>query len=181
MRIPNWHLSWIATKAIAVTTLFALIACRAGTDRPVTEQQAQAIASRYLEARNTPNLDLLDEIYAPDVVVHDAGAPEDIHGLDALRTYYEGSHAGFPDFEARFDEVLVAEDQIIYRWTVEGTHTGTLRGFPPTGKHVTFSGVAIDRIEEGKIVEEWVYYDTLDLLQQLGFTLVPPGSEDPSA
>lgn len=181
MRIPDWHLPWVTAKAIGVTALLALIACRAETDGQVTEQQAQVIASRYLEARNTPALDLLDEIYAPDVVVHDASAPEDIHGLEGLKAYYEGSHAGFPDFQARFDEVLVAEDRIILRWTIEGTHTGTLRGISPTGRHVTFSGVAIERVEDGKIVEEWVYFNVLDLLQQLGFTLTPPGNEDPSA
>jgi predicted ester cyclase len=45
---------------------------------------------------------------------------------------------------------------------------------PPTGKSFRFSGVAVDRIVEGKIAEEWVYFNVPDILQPLGFRLVPP-------
>ena len=140
----------------------------------VTEELAQSIASRYLEARNTANLGLLDDIYAEGVVVHDCSAPEDIRGLDALKSFYEASHAGFPDMEVRFDDVLASKNHVIFRGTIEGTNTGSLRGMPPTGRHVSFSCVAIDRIEGGKIVEEWVYFNVLDLLEQLGMSPPPP-------
>jgi steroid delta-isomerase-like uncharacterized protein len=150
----------------------AILSCQPKTSGQLTEGRAQAIASQYLEARNTANLDLLDDIYAPEVVVHDCSAPEDIRGLEALKSFYQASHAGFPDFQARFDEVLVAKNQIIFRWTIEATHTGILRGMAPTGRHISFAGVAIDRIEGGKIVEEWVYFNVLDLMQQLG--ILPP-------
>ena len=145
----------------------------------VTEELAQSIASQYLEARNTANLGLLDDIYAPGVVVHDCSAPEDIRGLDALKSFYEASHAGFPDMEVRFDDVLASKDHVIFRGTIEGTHTGSLRGMPPTGRHVSFSCVAIDRIEGGKIVEEWVYFNVLDLLEQLGMS--PPPATPPTS
>ena len=115
---------------------------------------------------------MLDGIYAQDVVVHDCSAPEDIRGLDALKSFYEASHAGFPDMEFRFDDVLASENHVIFRGTVEGTNTGTLRGVSSTGRRVSFSCVAIDRIEGGKIVEEWVYFNVLDLLGQLG--MAPP-------
>jgi len=173
----GWATSWLVATVAVLTTL----SCQPDRRGEVTEEQAQAILSQYREARNTADLDLLDEIYASDVVVHDYSAPEDIRGLDALKSFYAESHAGFPDFRIRFDDVLVAEDQIVSRWTIEATHTGTLRGMPPTGRHVTFSGVAIDRIEGGKVVEEWVYFNVLDLLEQLGAfppspSAVPPGS-----
>ncbi len=61
-------------------------------------------------------------------------------------------------------------------WTITATHTGLLHGIPPTGKSVRFSGMAIDRVVKGKIVEEWVYFNMLDLLQQLGFSLTPPSA-----
>jgi len=68
----------------------------------------------------------------------------------------------------------VSGDSMIVRWTITATHAGNLRGLPPTGKPLRFSGIAIDRVANGKIVEEWVYFNVLDLMQQLGFTLVPP-------
>ena len=66
-----------------------------------------------------------------------------------------------------------AQDRIVYVWRIDATHTGDLRGMPPTGQTVSFSGVAIDRLEGGQIVEEWVYFNLLDLLQQLGMQVVP--------
>ncbi len=162
---------------IGMVVALATLSCQPETDSMVTEELAQSIASRYLEARNTPDLDLLDEVYAQGVVVHDCSAPEDIRGLDALKSFYEASHAGFPDMEVRFDDVLSSEKHVIFRGTIEGTNTGSLRGMPPTGRRVSFSCVAIDRIEGGKIVEEWVYFNVLDLLGQLGMS--PPPATPP--
>lgn len=147
------------------------------TDRPsLTQQEADSILSIYSEARNTANLELLDGIFDTNVVIHDCGSPKDIHGLDELKSFYEESHRGLPDFKIAFDDVLVSGDKIIDRWTITATHTGSLRGIPPTGKAVRFSGLAIDRVANGKIVEEWVSFNLLDLMLQLGFSLTPPPS-----
>jgi steroid delta-isomerase-like uncharacterized protein len=142
----------------------------------ISQQKAEAIAARYAQARNTRDLALLDEIYDSQVVVHDCAAPQDILGLDALKSYYERSHAAFPDLQCTFDEVRAAGDEIIFRWTIEGTHAGPgpLPGLAPSGKHVRFSGLALERVQEGRIVEEWVYFNLLDVVQQLGFAVVPP-------
>ena len=74
----------------------------------------------------------------------DCSAPEDLHGLEALKSHYEASHNGFPYFQIHFDDMLVAENHIIFRCTVEGTQTGTLRGMPATGEYVCFPAVAIE-------------------------------------
>lgn len=139
----------------------------------MTDERAKDILSTYREARNRPALDLLDGIFAEDVVVHDASAPGDIRGLAALKAVYEGSHEGFPDFRIDWDDVIVSGDTIVTRWTIEATHAGDLRGLPPTGRRVRFSGAAFDRVAEGRIVEEWVYFDLFDLLVQLGVAPAP--------
>ena len=41
-------------------------------------------------------------------------------------------------------------------------------GIAPTGKETTVTGVTIDKIKDGKIVESWNNWDTLGLMQQLG-------------
>ncbi|MBD3299386.1 MAG: hypothetical protein GF341_12065 [candidate division Zixibacteria bacterium] len=140
----------------------------------VTQAQADSIMTVYASARNTPDLDRLDQIYHPDVVVHDCSAPGDIRGLDSLKSYYLASHAGIPDFQITIDDTFLSSDYLIVRWTASGTHRGSLRGLPPTEKQVNFSGVTIDLLVNGKIAEEWVYFNVLDLMQQLGFTLTPP-------
>ena len=156
-------------------TAFVVLSCQAPPPEIVSMETAEEIGAVYAEARNTPNLDLLDTIFAADAVIHDCSAPEDIVGLEALKAYYQETHTGFPDFTIQIDEVFPAQNRIVVFWTIHGTHTGDLRGMPPTGSAVSFSGVAIDRLEGGLIVEEWVYFNMLDLLQQLGMQVVPPG------
>ena len=150
----------------------------------VAEEEAKAIVETYVKARNEVNLTLLDEIYAPDVVVHDCSYPEDIVSLEALKNQYTFSHTAFPDLKITLDEMMIAKgDRIVWLWTLSGTNTGLfhtpLGDLPPTGKEVRFSGVAIDRLVEGKIAEEWVFWNVLDILQQLGFTITPPTPPEP--
>jgi steroid delta-isomerase-like uncharacterized protein len=149
----------------------------------ITEEQAIAIGDDYAKARNEANLALLDNIYTQDVIVHDCSSPEDIMGLDALKEYYSHTHKAFPDLHATIDETIIKDDKIIWVWTFTGTNTGLfhtpLGDIPATGKKVQFSGVAIDRFTEGKIVEEWVYFNVLNVLMQLGFTVIPPKPSPP--
>jgi predicted ester cyclase len=63
----------------------------------------------------------------------------------------------------------VAEgDKVVTRWSATGTHNGPLMGIAATHKQATVQGVDINRYENGKIVEGWITYDMLGLLQQLG-------------
>jgi len=151
--------------------------CQQG-EEGITEEEAKAIGDIYVKARNEVNLALLDEIYAPNVLVHDCSSPEDIVGLDALKEYYSYTHKALPDLHATIDETIVKGDKIVWVWTFSATNTGPfhtpLGDIPATSNKVQFSGVAIDRVEEGKLVEEWVYFNVLQVLQQLGFTISPP-------
>jgi steroid delta-isomerase-like uncharacterized protein len=173
MRVYQSKRSTVFLCGVVVLLAAAMLSCRCAEDSPITAELVSRIESVYAEARNTPNLDLLDSIFAEDVIVHDSSVPEDLVGLDALKAYYQGSHDGFPDFRIEFGDVFWADDKIVFIWTIHGTHTGNLRGMPPTNKAVSVSGVAIDRIEDGRIVEEWVYFNLLDLLSQLGMQVVP--------
>ncbi|MFP4082346.1 MAG: ester cyclase [Candidatus Aminicenantes bacterium] len=166
----------------SVLLLCFALSCQQPAEEGITEEEAKSIGDIYTKSRNEINLALLDEIYSPDVVVHDCSAPEDIIGLDALKAYYSNTHQAIPDLNATIDEIIIDGDKIVWTWTFMGTQSGVfhtpLGDIPPTGNKVKFSGVAIDRLEEGKIVEEWVYFNLLDVLMQLGFTLNPPQSPE---
>ena len=76
--------------------------------------------------------------------------------------------AGFPDYQTIIDDLVAEGDKVVARITMSGTNTGNFMGIPPTGKHVSFTGIYIARIANGKIVEHWGEEDAVSLLQQLG-------------
>ena len=90
---------------------------------------------------------------------------------------FEQTIVAFPDFKFSVEDLFVKGNKTGGRYTWAGTHTGNTEGFPATGKEVKVSGVAIFRVENGKIVEEWFGSDRLGLYQQLGFELKPPEIE----
>lgn len=80
--------------------------------------------------------------------------------------------AAFPDGRWTIEDQVAEGDKVVTRFSFTGTHQGEFMGIAPTGKRVTTSGMVIDRIVEGKIVEEREEWDALGMMQQLG--AVPP-------
>lgn len=128
------------------------------------------------EAWNNKNLDVLDGLYAPNLVYHIPPYP-DVVGLDSYKAFIQGNHSGYPDLKLTIRDIIVEGNLGAMMWTYEGTHTGdspTL-GVSATGKHVVFSGCAVFRFnEEGKTIETWNYVDWVGLMKQFGFTITPP-------
>jgi len=74
----------------------------------------------------------------------------------------------FAENYVNHQEPDVEGDQVATRWESTATHTGDFIGAAPTGKQVTWTGVQIDRFEDGKIVESWVDWDKYRFLEGLG-------------
>ncbi len=75
----------------------------------------------------------------------------------------------FPDFRLTIEDQITEGDKVVTRVTFRGTHRGEFMGIAPTGRFVEYGGIAIDRIENGKVVEGWHQADELGMLDQLGF------------
>jgi hypothetical protein len=91
-----------------------------------------------------------------------------VHGPEAFKQVIMRIHAGLSDVEAVSEEVIAEGDQVVVRWTLRGIHAGEIQGVPPTGKHLTLTGIGFYRLTERKIVEERGEEDALDYMQQLG-------------
>lgn len=128
----------------------------------------KALARRSWEVVDNP--DLIDEIYASDLVWHEPD--QDVHGLEEARQFVTMYKTAFPDLNVTVEDVISEGDNAVTRYTIRGTHQGEIEEFgPPTGRQMELQGITIHRIADGKIVEEWERYDNLSLMQQLG--LVP--------
>jgi steroid delta-isomerase-like uncharacterized protein len=129
----------------------------------------KSLARRAMEELWTKgDLTVIDQLYSDDCVFHDLGSPEDIHGRDGLKQYARMYRTACPDLQCTVEEVMAEGDKVALRWVSRGTHQGDLMGIAPTGKQVTFRGIQMQRISEGKIEEEWAGFNTLGALQEIG-------------
>ena len=131
-------------------------------------EENKTLACRSWELVDNP--DILEEVYAPDLVWHEPD--QDVRGHEEARQFVSMYKTAFPDLNVTVEDTIAEGDRVVTRYTVRGTHQGEIEGFgPPTGRQLEFEGITIHHIEDGKIVEEWERYDNLGILQQLG--LVP--------
>lgn len=138
----------------------------------MTYEDKKAIARRFFKAFETNDRAALKEVLAPDLVAHHPGAPEPLDRESLMQTISAFKEA-FSDQTYTIKDQIAKDGKVATRSTWRATHSGDFQGIPPTGKEVKLSGLTIERIEDGKIVERWLTYDRMELMEQLG--LVPPG------
>jgi steroid delta-isomerase-like uncharacterized protein len=137
-------------------------------------EENKAVARRAFEDHfNTGNLDLGEEIFTPDYVNHDPSLPDFGSGPEAANQAVRLYRNAFPDARITVEDQVAEGDKVATRWSARGTHQGELTGVGPTGNRVEITGITISRIEGGKIAEDWINYDALGMLQQVGAIPAP--------
>lgn len=138
------------------------------------ESNKALIRRVYDEFVNELDEDRLKELYTSDVVVHNVpGGGGELTGLEAIKEYFQGLSETFPDLTAEVETMVAEDDLIAVQNRYTGTHEGEFMGIPGTGETVTFGGMVLFRIDDGKVAETWGQVDTLGMLKQLGVTEIP--------
>ena len=134
----------------------------------MSTEENRALAQRAWEVVfNQKNLDALYEFYAAEAVWHQPD--QDVQGLEEVKQWLARPFGAFPDLNTSVEDVIAEGDKGVIRYTSRGTHQGETGGLGlPTGRQIELEGIALLRIENGKIVEFWDRFDNLSLLQQLG-------------
>jgi predicted ester cyclase len=84
----------------------------------------------------------------------------------------------FPDLEISLEEIDIKGNNIFLIWQSTGTNTGVYGEVGATGKKVKINGMSKLYFDEvGQMYREYVYFNELDLLQQLGYSLSFPNLE----
>jgi steroid delta-isomerase-like uncharacterized protein len=146
----------------------------------MSAEENKAIARREMEElfNHTGNLDVADDIYAPDFVGHGPTQPEDLHGVEAARQFAATMRSAFPDLTCTIEDQVAEGDKVVTRWRGRGTHQGETEELgPPSGNRLEITGISIERFSEGKIAESWDTYDALGMMQQLGMVPEPQQAE----
>jgi steroid delta-isomerase-like uncharacterized protein len=101
----------------------------------------------------------------PNGEVHD--------GMRAVARYYEETRSAFPDQRNELVALHHADDVVIAEFVLRGTHEGTFRGLPPTGRSFECRMAALFLFERDRLVCERVYFDSATIQRQLGIAHDP--------
>ena len=139
----------------------------------MSEENKAIVRRIFEEVWNQNDLAVADEVVASDQVNHDPGLPGMPSGPEGLKYLVQTFRAAFPDLQFTVEDQVAEGDKVVTRWTMRGSNTGSFLGMPPTGRTVAVSGINIDRLANGKLVEHWRSADQLGMLQQLGLIPTP--------
>jgi len=111
----------------------------------LSEQENKDLVRRYFDERwNQQNFDVVDELL-PE------GEAED------HKAWMRSVLASFRQIEFTIGDVIAEGDRVALSWSSEGVLQDSFSGHGSPGDHVSFEGLAMLRIEDGKIVEDLAY------------------------
>lgn len=134
----------------------------------MSEQNKTAVRRLFDELWNKGNLPVADELIAPSYVHHDASTPDVGKGPEGEKKRVTMYRNAFPDLRLTIEDLVDEGETVVARWSCRGAHRGDLSGIAPTGKQFAITGVSVIRFSGGKMVEGYVNWDALGLMQQLG-------------
>ena len=122
----------------------------------------------FVESVNTQNWDRLRSLLDPHFVRHSNAGGTEIRSAEELISYLKNEYATFPDAEETLLDLVAEGESVAARSRFRGTQAGSLGSYPPSGKMLCATYLAIYRLEGGRIAEAWAEWDNLCGLQQLG-------------
>ncbi len=118
-----------------------------------------------------------EEIVAQDFRIHGPASGQETQGIEAAKRLDMGYVTAYPDAQYKIHDMFAAEDKVVVRWSVQGTHLGERKGLRisggtqdllPTNREVALNGIHVYRFnQEGKIVESWAMWDRLGEIEQI--------------
>ena len=139
----------------------------------MSAEENKAIVRRFWGVWEEGNIDLVDELLAPDYINYTPASPDQPTGPEGVKGVVAMFRSAIPDLRVIVEDMIAEGDKVAVRYTLEGTHEGELFGVPPTGRRLSIKSISVERVSDGKIREHWRVTDSLDMMQQLGVIPAP--------
>jgi steroid delta-isomerase-like uncharacterized protein len=140
------------------------------------EGRNKAVArAAFFDYLNHRDFKRFEEIHTRDFVKHYNNSPTE--SLSEEMRDARGQFDSSSDLEFTENWMIAERDKVAVCFTAKGTHDGAFQGVPATGKRYELSAMTVWRFVDGRIAEEWVFSNDLDLYRQLGL-FKEPGSTD---
>ena len=129
--------------------------------------QKTTIATRLFQAWNSGNVSAVLNLYHDDIVREDTGT-RCRYKKEELGKIVNNYRVAFPDISYHIEKLIEQNDHIVVCWNASGHHKGKLMNIPPTGKFISFKGVSVLEIYDGKISKVFYLWDEAGMLRQMG-------------
>lgn len=139
-------------------------------------QSRETMVLAHMEAENHRDLDATLATFKAGAARLELPGGEVADGPGEVADTYRELFAGFPDFSfpdlepgslSHHGDLVIAESRL------QGTHLGTFRGLPPTGRRIDVPVVGIFEFDGPYLLCERAYFDRLTLFIQLGVARDP--------
>jgi steroid delta-isomerase-like uncharacterized protein len=135
-------------------------------------EKREQLVHEHMESENRQEFDATLATFAhPRYELVPSG--EVIDGSEDVARYYEETRSAFPDQRNELIALHYADDAVIAEFDLVGTHRGSFRGLPPTGRSFRCRMAAVFVFEDDRLVCERVYFDSATILRQLGIAHDP--------
>jgi steroid delta-isomerase-like uncharacterized protein len=139
---------------------------------PQLREERERIVREHMESENRHEFDVtMRTFHHPRYEIVPSGDVYD--GAAEVAAYFEETRRAFPDQRNEPIALHHADDCVAVEFWLRGTHLGSLRGFPPTGRAFELQCLALFVFEEARLICERVYFDVGTMLQQLGIAHEP--------
>ena len=129
-------------------------------------EQNKALVRRLYDAFNDGDIDRIGEVCTEGFTYHGPG--RELAGLEATKDLMRMYRGAFSDARLTILDQIAEGDKVVTRCRANGTHDGNLDTIPASGNPINLALIAIHRVEDGRLAEEWELFEELQMLQQMG-------------
>jgi steroid delta-isomerase-like uncharacterized protein len=154
--------------ALAMATMPTLAAAQSMSDESLTERNKAVVRAYLGEIAQHGNMVARERYFTSATTFNGAAdLARQIARIIEIRQ-------AFPDLEMTIEQQIAEGPWVATRVTYRGTHAGEFAGIPATGRRIEYAGTAMDRLENGKVVEMWHTVNMHLLMRQIAGDGSPP-------
>ncbi len=125
------------------------------------------VVERLFAAWNRRDVEAVLAEYDDNFTREDLGSNRLYTKKDLMNTV-EAYFNAFPDLRLEVDKRIEKEEQVVICWNATGHHKGKIMKIPATGKCISFKGVSVLELKNGRINKVWYIWDEAAMLRQMG-------------
>jgi predicted ester cyclase len=129
------------------------------------------LAKKFYKHLDAVQLDSLRVLFAPDAkIYYESGEPISFSDMEPLIKMF---YTSFPDYKHEFEDIIAADDKVIFKISYSGTFTNQFMEMNPNGAKFRYKGIHIFQFVNNKVTNFWGVEDELGMMTQLGLELKP--------